>query len=72
VVVVALFAAFVAVAFADVWLGMTVFNAVFRSDGSGGLFWAAVVLLFGLLLATLWLTTKAIRRLRRLDMAKPS
>jgi hypothetical protein len=35
--------------FADVWLGLTVFNAIFRSGGTGGLFWAGVVVIIGLL-----------------------
>ena len=55
--------------FADVWLAMTVFNAVFRSGGTGGLFWVAVVIIAGLLALSVWLTGKVARSLRHRDIA---
>ena len=51
---------------------MTVFNAIFRSGGTGGLFWVAVGILAAFLGLSLWLTTKAARRLRQRDIASPS
>jgi hypothetical protein len=65
-------AGLIALLSADIWLAMTVFNAVFRSGGTGGLFWAAVVILAGLLVLSVWLTGKATRRLRHRDIADSS
>lgn len=62
--IVALLAGLIALLFADIWGAITVFNAVFRSGGSGGLFWAGVVIIVGLLVVTTWLTGKTARSLR--------
>jgi hypothetical protein len=40
----------IALLLADIWPGMSVFNAVFRSGGTGGLFLAADVILARLLI----------------------
>jgi hypothetical protein len=69
---VALLVGLIDLLFADVWLAMTVFNAMLRSDGTGGLFWVAVVILAGLLVLSVWLTGKATRRLRHRGIANPS
>lgn len=61
---VALLGAFAALVFVDVWLSMTVFNALFRTDGGNGLWWAATGLVVALLFVALWLTAKVGRRLR--------
>jgi len=68
---VALLTGLIVLLFADTWLAMTVFNAVFRSGGTGGLFWVAVVILAGLLVLSVWLTGKAARRLRRCQIGTP-
>lgn len=69
---VALFVGLVAFLFADIWGATTVFNAVFRSGGTGGLFWAAVVIIAGLLVLTIWLTGKTARKLRHRRIGTPS
>jgi H+/Cl- antiporter ClcA len=66
---VALVVGLIALLFADIWGAATVFNAVFRSGGTSGLFWVAVVIIAGLLALSLWLTGKVARRLRHRDIA---
>lgn len=66
---IALVVCLIVLLFADLWGATTVFNAVFRSGGTGGLFWVAVVIIAGLLALSVWLTGKVARRLRRRDMA---
>ena len=68
---IALVVGLIALLFADIWGAMTVFNAVFRSGGTGGLFWVAVVIIAGLLALSVWLTGKVARRLRHRDIANP-
>jgi len=65
----ALVVALIALLFADIWGATTVFNAVFRSGGTGGLFWVAVVIIAGLLALSVWLTGKVARSLRHRDIA---
>lgn len=50
--------------FVDVWLSMTVFNALVRTGGGNGLWWTAVVVAAALLLIGLSLTAKVGNRLR--------
>jgi H+/Cl- antiporter ClcA len=64
----ALVVALIALLFADIWGATTVFNAVFRSGGTGGLFWVAVVIIAGLLALSVWLTGKVAQSLRHRDI----
>jgi hypothetical protein len=51
----------VALIVAAAWLGLTIVNAVARSDGDGGVFWSAVSLLAVLAAGLLWAAARIAR-----------
>jgi hypothetical protein len=60
---------------ADIWVGLTLWNAVTRGEGHGGVFWTAIGMIAILFVALIWATRRLMRRLRAsfsTRFAKPS
>lgn len=60
---------------ADVWIGLTLWNAITGGEGHGGVFWSAVGLIAIIFVLLAWATTRLTRRVRAslaTRFAKPS